>query len=146
MSPTDLDQAHRDLLILWGGLLGGQLLFALVMWLVASGLLGGEPWPATLAPGLARALLLVPVALLGAGLLARRRRLPTGVRGPEALNRYQARFVFAAVAQEAGAVLGIGLALLAGEPRWILLFAVLTTFVMVRTRPARRELERLLGS
>lgn len=146
MSPTDLGQAHRGLLGLWGGLLAGQLLFALVMWLVASGLLGGEPWPAMLAPGLARALLLVPVALLGIGLLARRRRLPTEIPGPEALNRYQARFVFAAVAQEAGGVLGIGLALLAGEPRWILLFGAMTTFAMVRIRPTRRELERILRS
>jgi hypothetical protein len=146
MSSTDLDQAHRGLLLLWGSLLAGQLLFALVTWLVASGLLGGEPWPATLAPDTARGLLLVPVALLAVGLVARRRRLPTGGSDPESLTRYQARFVFAAVTQEAGAVFGIGLALLAGETRWILLFTVLTTFVMVRIRPTRRELERLLRS
>jgi hypothetical protein len=146
MSSTDLHHAHRGLVFLWGGLLGGQLLFALVMWLVASGLLGGEPWPGALQPGTARVLLLVPVALLGVGLVARRRRLPTGMPGPEALNRYQARFVFAAVAQEAGAVFGIGLALLAGEPRWILMVAGMTTFVMIRIRPRRRELERLIRS
>lgn len=137
------EKRYRVLLTVWGALLGGLLLFAALAWLLAAGALGGGPWSRGLEPERVQLLLFGPVGLMVVGIFARRRGRPVpGDRDPA--QAYQTRIVLASALQEGGGLLGVILSLLAAQPTWILMMAGLAAFAMIRSRPRRGELLRLL--
>jgi len=133
-------QAFRLIQLTWMALLGGVVVFGAVAWALAAGVLGGGGWSPALDPSLARPLLLVPVALLGIGVVLRRSsvRLPDGT---DPMEVYRLQTLLVSALQEGGGLLGIALCLAAGLTNWIPVFAGLSVFAMVLSRPRATDLD-----
>lgn len=137
----DLDQRYRVLVLVWGALLGGTLLFTVVAWAMAVGMLTGTPWTPTMEPRLALVLEGLAVALMVAGLVVRRAGwglLPA----PELpLQAFQNRMILVWALQEGGGLMGGVFGLLAGRSDWIAGVGILAAFALFLTRPRKAELE-----
>lgn len=139
-----LDTTYRTSLVIWGGLLGGVTMLALVTLGLVSGVFGSA-WTATLDGDFVATALLGVVGLLGAGLLFRRREPKLVAMDPAArLGAYQTHVIVASAIQEGAGLFGIVLGLLAGQASWIAGVWLLTAFAMVLSRPSRDELERVV--
>lgn len=139
------DQRFQVMMVVWGALLGGMLLFAAALWLLASGVLTGRPWPAALDPGVGFAFLGVAMVLLAGSIVFRPSR-SSGTDSADPLQAYWTRVVVVAAVQEGAGLMGCVFALLAGLPTWIPVMAGLAGFAMVLTRPRRDVVDRIRRS
>ena len=133
-------KAFRLIQLVWMVLVGGVVVFGAVAWALAAGVLGGDPWTASVSPSVVRPLLLVPLALLGVGVVLRR----SSVRLPEEtdpLEAYRLQIILVSALQEGGGLMGIVLCLVAGLASWIPVFAGLSVFAMVLSRPRATDLD-----
>jgi len=142
VNPDERLQGFRLIQLIWMALLGGVVLFGSVAWALAAGVLGGGSWTASLSPTLVRPLLLVPLALLGVGVVLRR----SGVRLPDEsdpMEAYRLQILLVSALQEGGGLMGIALCLVAGLTSWIPVFAGLSVFAMVLSRPRVTDLDEM---
>ena len=143
MEKKQLDQRYRVIFAVWAALAGGTAVFTAMAWALASGILPGQSWSASLDPGLVRLVLVVPVLSMVGGVLVRRSAQTRGRPGEGAMERYQTRAIVGWALQEGGGLFGVVLGLLAGEAGWVLALGGLAVFALLLTRPARSELNRL---
>lgn len=142
MDRDTLDARHRIRTLVWAGMLSGVTVFAAVAWGLASGV-AGSAWTPTLDPGLGAPLLLFVPVSLAAGMVLRRREPSREGDAEQVLNRYLTASLVAWALQEGGALLGLVVCLLTGQPTWIAGVWMLAAVAMGLTRPRREELDEL---
>lgn len=142
MDKTTLDIRFRTTFIIWAGLLGGVTFFMGAVVALTTGAIGD--WTPTLDPGLAGTLMILPISSMVGGIVFRRRELKRSGESEQRLNAYQTQVIIGGAMQEGGGLLGLALALAAGQPTWALGLWALTAVAMGLTRPRRDELDQLL--
>jgi len=144
MDQDTLDTRFRLVSILWASLLWGVTLIAAMAFALSKGLLGAAP-PPLLSPHMAATLLVLSPVLMAVGIAYRHGEVAPHDDPGRWLSAYQARVILAAALQEAGALLGLVVCLLAGKPTWTLGVWGMAAAAMAFSRPRRDDLRRLTG-